>query len=160
MYAISVAEISRANVITNPSSISVGQFLIIPGESVSNIKSPLEGKISSYYGKRKKRGFHTGIDIPAPKGTPIRAVADGFVIASEKKLNDYAKYGKIVILEHGDGIRTLYAHNKKNHARSGSCINAGDVIAEVGSSGNATGPHLHFEIRRNGNPVNPLRYLP
>jgi len=160
MYDTSVEEIARVNEITEPSSISSGQLLIIPGESVSNIRWPLKGKISSYYGRRVNRGLHTGIDIPASKGTPIRAVADGLVVASENKLNGYSKYGRIVILEHRDGIRTLYAHNKKNHVRSGSCIDAGDVIAEVGSSGNATAPHLHFEIMKNGSPVNPLRYLP
>ncbi|MFQ5788383.1 MAG: LysM peptidoglycan-binding domain-containing M23 family metallopeptidase [Thermodesulfobacteriota bacterium] len=160
MYNISVQKIVRANGIKNPSLISVGQKLRIPREVISDIKWPVKGKISSYFGRRGKRGNHTGIDIPAPKGTPIIAVADGFVVASEKNLNGYSKYGRIVILEHGDGIRTLYAHNKKNHVRSGACISAGDVIAEVGSSGNATGPHLHFEIRKNGSPMNPLRYLP
>jgi murein DD-endopeptidase MepM/ murein hydrolase activator NlpD len=120
---------------------------------------PVEGKISSPFGRRSL-GFHPGIDIPAPIGTPIRAAADGLVIVSAGTLDGYSGYGKIVIIEHGDGIKTLYAHNKKNLVRPGACVSAGEVIAEVGSSGNATGPHLHFEIRKDGKPVDPLKYLP
>jgi murein DD-endopeptidase MepM/ murein hydrolase activator NlpD len=82
------------------------------------------------------------------------------VVASGKGLDGFRKYGRIVILDHGNGVRTIYAHNKKNNVRPGSCIRTGDVIGEVGNSGNATGPHLHFEIRQYGNPLNPIIYLP
>ncbi len=105
-------------------------------------------------------GFHPGIDIPASKGTQVRAVADGLVILSAKNQDGYSGYGRIVIIDHGWGIKTLYAHNKKNLVNTGDCIRAGEVIGEVGSSGNATGSHLHFEIRKDGQPVNPLKYLP
>jgi murein DD-endopeptidase MepM/ murein hydrolase activator NlpD len=160
IYGISAEKIAIANNIKDPSQISVGQAIVIPGNLYSNIIWPLRGKISSYYGKRQGRGLHTGIDIVAPKGTPIKAVADGLVIASGKGLDGFSKYGRIVILDHGNGVRTIYSHNKKNNVRSGSCIRTGDVIGEVGDSGNATGPHLHFEIRKYGNPVNPTLYLP
>lgn len=79
---------------------------------------------------------------------------------SGRSLDGYSRYGKIVIIEHGGGVKTIYAHNKKNLVRAGECVKAGEIIAEVGSSGDATGPHLHFEIRKNGKPVDPLRYLP
>jgi murein DD-endopeptidase MepM/ murein hydrolase activator NlpD len=103
---------------------------------------------------------HEGIDIPAPKGTPIRAAANGLIIASSSNLRGYSGYGRIIIIEHGKGIRTLYAHNNQNRVKSGSCIRSGEIIGEVGATGNATGNHLHFEVRKNGRPVNPLNYLP
>jgi murein DD-endopeptidase MepM/ murein hydrolase activator NlpD len=160
IYGIPVEKIAIANGIKDPSQISIGQAIVIPANAYSNIIWPVRGKISSYYGNRKGRGFHTGIDIAASKGTPIWAVADGLVIASGKGLDGFSKYGRIVILDHGNGVRTIYAHNKKNNVRSGSCIRTGDVIGEVGNSGNATGPHLHFEIRKYGDPINPILYLP
>jgi murein DD-endopeptidase MepM/ murein hydrolase activator NlpD len=160
IYGIPVEKIALANGIKDLSHISVGQAIVIPGTVYSNIIWPVRGKISSYYGKRRGRGFHAGIDIVASKGTPIKAAADGLVIASGKGLDGFSKYGRIVILDHGNGVRTIYAHNKKNNVRSGSCIRTGDVLGEVGDSGNATGPHLHFEIRKYGNPLNPILYLP
>ncbi len=160
MYGVALEKIAIANGIDDPSHISVGQVLVIPGNLYPNIIWPVRGKISSYYGKRRGRRFHEGIDIVASEGTPIKAVADGLVIASGKGLDGFSKYGRIVILDHGSGVRTIYAHNKRNNVRSGSCIRTGDVIGEVGETGNATGPHLHFEIRKYGNPLNPILYLP
>ena len=160
LYGVPVEKIATANGIKDPSHISVGQALVIPGNVYSYIIWPVRGKISSYYGNRQGRRFHTGIDIVAGEGTPIKAVADGLVIASGKGLDGFSKYGRIVILDHGSGVRTIYAHNKRNSVKSGSCIKTGDVIGEVGESGNATGPHLHFEIRRYGSPLNPILYLP
>ena len=160
IYGISVEQLAIANGIKDPSQIAVGQAIVIPANAYSNIAWPVRGKISSYYGNRQGRQFHTGIDIAVSKGTPIKAVADGLVIASGKGLDGFSKYGRIVILDHGNGVRTIYAHNSKNNVRLGSCIRAGDVIGEVGNSGNATGTHLHFEIRIDGGPVNPILYLP
>ncbi len=159
-YGVSPEEIERTNVIENPSQLFPGQIIIIPGRAASGFFWPLEGKISSQFGRRGLLGFHPGIDIPAPNGTPIRAAADGLVVASAGSLEGYSGYGRIIIIEHGDGLRTIYAHNKKNLVRAGECVKIGDIIAEVGSSGDASGPHLHFEIRKNGKPVNPLKYLP
>jgi murein DD-endopeptidase MepM/ murein hydrolase activator NlpD len=82
------------------------------------------------------------------------------VIASTNNLKGYSNYGKIIILEHGSGLRTIYAHNKNNRVKSGQCIRAGQIIGEVGATGNATGNHLHFEIRNSGNAIDPLQYLP
>lgn len=160
IYGISVEQLAIANGIKDPSRIAAGQAILIPSNARSNIVWPVRGKISSYYGNRHGRHFHTGIDIAASKGTPIKAVADGLVIASGKGLDGFSKYGRIVILDHGNGVRTIYAHNSKNNVRLGSCIRTGAVIGEVGNSGNATGPHLHFEIRIHGGTVNPILYLP
>jgi murein DD-endopeptidase MepM/ murein hydrolase activator NlpD len=160
IYGIPVERIAIANGIKDASRIFVGQAIVIPGNGYSHIIWPVRGKISSYFGKRESRGFHEGIDIVAPKGTPIKAAADGLVIGSGKELDGFSRYGRLVILDHGNGIRMIYAHNKKNYVRSGTCIRTGDVIGEVGNSGNATGSHLHFEIRKYGNPLNPILYLP
>jgi murein DD-endopeptidase MepM/ murein hydrolase activator NlpD len=111
--------------------------------------------ISSEFGYRKFR-HHDGVDLPAQIGTKIRAVADGEVIIA-KKLRGY---GRAIIVSHTDSISTVYAHNSKNLVRVGHKVKQGDVIGLVGRTGRATGPHLHFEVRENGEPTNPMTYLP
>ena len=115
------------------------------------------GRISARFGARGRmwRGTHTGLDISAPTGTDIRAVADGTVISARWE----GSYGNMVKIDHGNGIETWYAHASRMFVRAGQHITAGDVIAAVGSTGNSTGPHLHFEVRINGEPVNPQRFL-
>lgn len=160
MYGVSVQELIEVNNIYDHTDIDTGTRLRVPGAVVTQgIVWPLRGKLSSRFGPRGRR-YHWGIDIPAPKGTPIKAAADGLVILSGSNLKGYSGYGRLVIIEHGSGMRTLYAHNSKNRVKSGSCIRAGEIIAEVGSTGRSTGNHLHFELRKNGKAVNPLNYLP
>jgi murein DD-endopeptidase MepM/ murein hydrolase activator NlpD len=110
--------------------------------------------VSSHYGRRRGR-LHTGIDLRAPRGTPIVAAAAGRVIFSGYKRG----YGHLVIIDHGGGIETAYAHNNRNTAKKGQRVNQGQLIARVGKSGNATGYHVHFEFRRHGHAINPIRYL-
>lgn len=160
MYGVSVAELIRVNNIKDHTDIDTGTRLVVPGAVMTQgIVWPLRGKLSSRFGPRGKR-YHWGIDIPAPKGTPIKAAADGLVIVSANNLRGYSGYGRLVVIEHGNGIQTLYAHTSKNRVNNGKCIRAGDIIAEVGSTGRSTGNHLHFEVRQNGKAVNPLNYLP
>ena len=160
LYGVSVDELIKANNIQDHTDIDTGTRLIVPGAVVARgIVWPLRGKLSSRFGPRGRR-YHWGIDIPAPRGTPIKAAADGLVLVSANGLRGYSGYGRLIIIEHGNGIRTLYAHNSKNTVNNGTCIRAGEVIGEVGSSGRATGNHLHFEVRQNGKAVNPLNYLP
>jgi murein DD-endopeptidase MepM/ murein hydrolase activator NlpD len=117
---------------------------------------PVEGPITSEFGMRmhpilKVRKMHTGIDIAAPHGTPIHAAADGRVVKAE-----YVRgYGNCVIIDHGGGVATLYAHCSAFHVVVGQFVKQRDVIADVGSTGLATGPHVHFELRVNGKPVKP-----
>ena len=119
--------------------------------------TPIEGTITSRYGvsSRIRKSTHTGLDIAATKGTPIKVVAAGTVIAASYD----GSYGNLVKVDHGNGVETWYAHTSKMYVKVGEQVEAGDVIAAVGSTGNSTGPHLHLEIRVNGEHVNPQNYL-
>ena len=119
--------------------------------------TPIEGTITSRYGvsSRIRKSTHTGLDIAATSGTPIKVVAAGTVIAASYD----GSYGKLVKVDHGNGVETWYAHTSKMYVKVGEQVEAGDVIAAVGSTGNSTGPHLHLEIRVNGEHVNPQNYL-
>ena len=115
---------------------------------------------SSNFGLRldpfsKKMSVHNGIDFVAPLGTPILAAEAGTV----KTAGLTPQFGWSVELDHGNGITTRYAHAYRLWVRAGDRVNAGEKIAEVGSTGKSTGPHLHFEVRYNGAPLNPLRFL-
>ncbi len=119
-----------------------------------NLSSPLSGAISSGFGSRGG-GRHTGIDIPAPKGTAIKAADAGVVTF----VGTSGAYGKLVKLSHGNGIATWYSHCNGYNVAVGDIVTKGQVIAYVGITGRATGYHCHFEVRKNGTPVNPLNYL-
>jgi len=118
---------------------------------------PISGTITSRYGESSslRKSTHTGLDIAATTGTPIKVVADGIVTNASYS----GSYGNLVKISHGDGVETWYAHTSKMYVTVGQKVSAGDTIAAVGSTGNSTGAHLHFEIRINGNHVNPQKYL-
>ena len=118
---------------------------------------PVQGTISSRYGvsSRIRVSTHTGLDIAAPQGTPIKAVTDGTVTAASMS----GSYGNLVKIDHGNGVETWYGHTSKMYVQVGQTVKAGDVIAAVGTTGNSTGPHLHLEIRINGQHVNPQNYF-
>jgi murein DD-endopeptidase MepM/ murein hydrolase activator NlpD len=121
---------------------------------------PVDGKITSGYGRRGKRSFHSGIDIPMLKGTPIFAAQDGVVLDVGTNQNKkYRGYGNTALLDHGNGIATLYAHCQSVCVKTGQVIHRGDVIGFVGSTGRSTTAHVHFEVRKDGKAVNPLPYL-
>ncbi len=122
------------------------------GAVVSQITSPFGYRVHPILGTRR---LHTGIDMSAGSGTPIRAAASGRVILAAY----YGGYGNAVIIDHGGGISTLYAHQSRIAVSKGSQVGAGDTVGYVGSTGFSTGPHLHFEVRQNGTPVNPVSYL-
>ncbi len=116
---------------------------------------PVEGEVSSGFGSRNGRP-HDGIDIRADKGTPVFASADGEVVFSDKM----SGYGNLILIKHANGYFTAYAHNSKILVKEGEKVEKREKIAEVGDTGQATGYHLHFEIRQGSTPLDPLLFLP
>jgi murein DD-endopeptidase MepM/ murein hydrolase activator NlpD len=121
---------------------------------------PVNGKLLSRFGERQdpfsgEGAFHTGVDISAAMYTPVRAAADGIVYAAEYT----SRYGKLVTIDHGNGMRTRYAHLSEFSVIPGQEIRRGEVIALSGNTGRVTAPHLHFEVLMGGSPVNPYPYL-
>lgn len=183
-YGVGTEAIVEANGISNQHAIKIGQELIIPGGqtklvasadtsrgSVTRPKSggsssssgttsgsvsgtfiwPVRGTITSGFGSRWG-SIHTGIDIGVPSGTSVKAARAGTVISAGWQNG----YGYAVEIDHGNGIVTLYGHNSKLLVSKGDKVEAGDIIARSGSTGHSTGPHVHFEVRKNGKAVNPL----
>lgn len=121
---------------------------------------PVNGLLSSSFGGRSdpfsgEGVFHTGIDLVAPSGTPVRATADGVVTTASWS----GAYGKLVIINHGNGLDTYYAHLSQFLIVPGQEVRRGEVIALSGGTGRATGPHMHYEVRLHGTPINPYKYL-
>lgn len=139
-----------------PSEASPGTRESGPSPSVSRLLWPLKGgHISSGFGNQRRRHRHLGIDILVPTGTQIRAAAAGRIIFSGKMRG----YGNVIFIDHGNGLETRYAHNRRNRVRKGESIEIGSVIAESGSTGNASAPHLHFEVRKDGQAKDPLTFF-
>ncbi len=171
-YQVSPDIIAKANGITNPAALQADQILIVPGgrpprATVASVPSgstpaagggtlawPLRGPITSPFGPRWGR-THKGIDIGAQYGAIIRAAAAGKV----SFVGWYGLYGRCVIIDHGGGLTTLYGHASTILVSTGHRVAQGDAIAKVGTSGNSTGPHLHFEVRSAGKAQDPLLYL-
>ena len=131
-----------------------------PSGKGSKFNWPVRGPMASPYGYRihpilKRKILHSGIDIAAPNGTPINAPAAGEVIYD----GWLRGYGRVLVLNHGRGFSTLYAHLSASLVKEGQEVKNGAVIARVGKTGNVTGPHLHFEVRVYGTPDNPIKYL-
>ncbi len=121
---------------------------------------PAEGRVTSSFGLRKdpftgNKKFHEGIDLAAKEGTDVKAVMAGRVQITD----DQKGYGKVVVLDHGHGFTTLYAHNSDITVKTGDWVTKGSTIAKVGSTGRSTGSHLHFEVRRDGKKLDPEIFL-
>ena len=121
---------------------------------------PVRGRVTAGFGERMdpfsgEQAFHPGIDIADPYGTDILATGDGLVIEAEPD----AGYGRSILIDHGDGITTRYAHLSKIFVVVGEQVKQGEIIGAIGMSGRTTGPHLHYEVRIHGIPVNPSRFL-
>ena len=123
---------------------------------------PVDGRIVlSSFGQRTdpfsgEGAFHKGVDLSAPAGTGVRATADGVVVYAAW---DGGGYGRLVVVDHGAGVQTYYAHLSKFYIRAGQEVRRGDLVGAVGSSGRVTAPHLHYEVHQGGSPVNPYFYL-
>jgi murein DD-endopeptidase MepM/ murein hydrolase activator NlpD len=208
-YGITVEELSEANGIDDPRSLTVGQVLIIPGfeqpvpvatessptpepeeerpgpgtkpptrtpakapavvsapsrpasrparpvpETKGMLDWPLRGVLYARFGK-KGREPHDGIDLAVPVGTPVKTAQEGDVLYAGEQRG----YGLIVIIQHSERLITLYAHNRDLRVRTGQKVRRGQVIATVGESGKTSGPQLHFEVRVDGKPMDPIDYL-
>lgn len=184
-HGVPLAALIDANGITDPTRVPAGAAILIPppaaapprgagitrpgptpatpprpsgrsaGPAAPGLSWPLRGRITRPYGTRGRRLHHSGIDIDGHLGETVRAAAAGEVIEAGVE----GKYGRIVVIDHGEGLSTLYAHASRLLVRAGDRVDRNDPIAEVGRSGNARGTHLHFELRRNGRPVDPLPLL-
>ncbi len=181
-YGVSHLELARVNGIDDPDRIEIGQPIRIPGAErtvpvtvvtprlaraerpdPSELRAgrgafawPVDGaRLESPFGPRGA-SHHDGIDLGAPEGTPVRAARGGRVLYSA----GLRGYGNVIILEHGDGWASVYAHNRENRALLGGVVQQGEVIAALGSTGKTTGPNLHFEIRKDNVARNPLFFLP
>jgi murein DD-endopeptidase MepM/ murein hydrolase activator NlpD len=138
------------SLLTEPISVEGQQML-----HASPSTWPVGGWVTREFSGKRGADYHPGIDIAAEAGTPVSASGDGVVLVAG--WND--EYGNFVLIEHGFGVTSLYAHNNSLAVRKEDRVRAGDVIAFVGDTGRSTGPHLHFELRRNGVPVDPKNYL-
>jgi murein DD-endopeptidase MepM/ murein hydrolase activator NlpD len=121
----------------------------------NNLNWPLTGRMTQQFGPQTDGTYHHGLDIAGSTGMPVRAAQRGVVVNS----GWLPVYGFTLIIDHGSGFRTLYAHLHDLAVKNGAVVEKDQVVAHVGSSGNTTGPHLHFEVRRNNQAINPLPYL-
>ncbi len=179
-YGVNIKEVAPLNGITDSGKIQTGQRIFIPGakkalrveiyiddvvaesgekEKVAYKKLdflwPVDGKITDVFNDAETKR-HQGIDIPSPLGTPIKASSSGKVIYSG---NTIKGYGNLIILRHTEELVTVYAHNQMNLVEEQKWVERGEIIGKVGQTGRATGPHLHFEIRKNNKAVDPLLFL-
>ena len=174
-YGIEPSRLMAANGIDNPRELRVGQTLVIPrprgGLDAAASDAPetwpgpsnprqlawpvIGGMVSSPFGLRNGV-MHNGVDVVAPAGTPVHAADNGFVIFA----GHLHGYGNVIILQHSDGYITVYGHNRRNLVRQGESVARRQVIAEIGATGRASGPNLHFEVRYHNHPQNPLIFLP
>lgn len=168
-YDISVEQLLAANIGVNPKNLKIGQKLIIPdssggvaaainqssrGMTTAVMLWPVVGSITSAFGWRSS-GYHHGIDIAGKMGDTIKSAAAGRVTFAGTK----SVYGKTVIIKHPNGKETLYAHCQDILVKKNQYVTKGQSIATIGMTGKTTGPHVHFEVKNNGENENPLRYL-
>jgi hypothetical protein len=148
-------EVAKENTVEKLNIDTTESIADINGIKVATL--PVTGTISSRYGVSSKIrvSTHTGLDIATTTGTPIKVVADGTITFAAYS----GSYGYLVKVDHGNGVETWYGHTSKMLVKEGQAVKAGNTIALVGSTGNSTGPHLHFEVRINGEHVNPQKYL-
>ncbi len=166
LYRADARLIASRNGLSDMDKIIAGQQIIIPGSglvaetlsagslSAWSLSWPLVGRVTSTFGIRDGKP-HEGIDIAAETGAPIKAAAPGRVVFAGPR----GTYGLAIIIDHGDGVRTLYAHCSKILVSEGSTVGSSTVIALAGNTGRSTGPHLHMEVLKNGVPLDPLHYL-
>ena len=144
-----------------PSFARIAEYSRVPKAPGGAATLPVaDGVITSHFGHRSdpfhgKRTKHKGLDIAAAEGTPIQPIRPGIVTSAGKR----GGYGNVIVVDHGDGTTSLYAHCAELKAKKGQRVGRGDIIATVGSTGRSTGPHLHLEVHQNGTAINPMAVL-
>lgn len=189
-YGVDMEEVARINGIKDKTKIEVGQRIFIPGakrvlkvdiyvEDIAAGEKPTvvkyekgrfiwpvagggplaKGQVTASFSAKEtaEKRRHDGIDISALTGTVVQAADSGKVVYSDNKMRGY---GNLIIIEHQDHFFTIYAHNEENMVKEEVLVKQGDAIAKVGMTGSATGPHLHFEIRKGSEPLDPMQFLP
>ena len=172
-YNVDLETLIAANDLVDPSFLSIGQRLKIPTKETSvvardasedwsrlSMSAPSNAAISTYFGERGpywRGGWHMGVDFAAKHGDPVRAARGGVVILSVE--DDPHGYGQCIKIDHGNGLHTLYAHLATRLVQVADVVEGGQLIGLVGETGVAEGPHLHFEVRQNGEYRDPLKYL-
>lgn len=161
----SVAQFNFLQSNVRQAELPLGNLQLLPAQGIADLTStptlwPVIGHLTGTFGERMdpfsgEGAFHTGVDISSQYGDGVRVSADGVVIEA----GDHAGYGRLVVIDHGFGLTTWYGHLSSFNVIVGQQLRRGDTIGNVGVSGRSTGPHVHYEVRINGAPVNPMRYL-
>jgi murein DD-endopeptidase MepM/ murein hydrolase activator NlpD len=161
----SVAQFNFLEHNVGAAALPAGNLKLLSSVSMADLTStpslwPVIGHLTGTFGERMdpfsgEGAFHTGVDISSQYGDSVRVSADGIVIEADER----AGYGRLVVVDHGFGMTTYYGHLSSFNVLAGQQVRRGDTIGNVGVSGRSTGPHVHYEVRINGAPVNPMRYL-
>jgi len=138
-------------------AVAAGAAPAPPEQQRPQLAWPAPGAINSPFGGRR---HHPGIDIAGATGDPVVAAAAGTVVLAGMAPAGYAGYGNVVLVDHGQGVATLYAHLSRVDVAMGQAVTQGQLLGAIGATGEATGPHLHFEVRDGGHPVDPVPWLP
>jgi murein DD-endopeptidase MepM/ murein hydrolase activator NlpD len=164
-YDQSVAQFNFLEKNVTSAALPTGGLSLLSSPGLNDMTStpslwPVIGRITGTFGERMdpfsgEGAFHTGMDISSQYGDAVRVTADGVVVVADER----AGYGRLVVVDHGYGITTYYGHLSTFNVVAGEQLRRGDTIGNVGVSGRSTGPHVHYEVRINGAPVNPMRYL-
>lgn len=167
MYDVDLGELTRVNRILDSTTIEIGQLLFIPNRqtvkpaalsySSEDFIWPIRGRVISTFGQTYNNMINKGINIQPHSGMEVVASRDGRVVFYA---NDFGGFGKTIIIEHGDGLSTVYARNSDVFIKAGESVRKGAVIARAGSAGRDRNTYLHFEIRKGHTPQNPYYYLP
>jgi len=161
----SVAQFNFLEQNAGAASLPAGNLKLLSSAALADLTAtpslwPVIGHLTGTFGERMdpfsgEGAFHTGVDISSQYGDSVRVSADGIVIEADER----AGYGRLVVVDHGFGVTTYYGHLSSFNVIAGQQLRRGDTIGNVGVSGRSTGPHVHYEVRINGAPVNPMRYL-
>ena len=161
----SIAQFNFLESNVKEASLPAGSLRLLSAPALADLTStptlwPVVGHLTGTFGERMdpfsgEGAFHTGVDISSQYGDSVRVSADGVVIEADER----AGYGRLVVVDHGFGLTTYYGHLSSFNVHAGQQVRRGDTIGNVGVSGRSTGPHVHYEVRINGAPVNPMRYL-